>query len=384
MKKIIIAATALLLAAGGVILWEKMHRVPLEEKYRTAHVEKGDVAQAVTANGTLNPVVLVNVGTQVSGTVMKLHVDFNDPVKKDQILMELEPSLYRQQVNGSEASVKNAAAALDLAVSNEARIRDLRKQEYATSQEMDQAEQMLKSARAQLDLARAQNEKDRTNLSYTVIRSPVSGVVVSRDVDVGQTVAASFQTPTLFRIAQDLGKMQIDSNFAEADVGSIRVGQAARFTVDAFPGRLFQGKVRQIRINPTIQSNVVTYDVVVAVDNPDKILFPGMTAYVSIIVAQRQGALLVPNAALRFRPPSPDKKGSWEKGTGKKEKPGMGVVYILEQGKFRPVPIGAGITDNKFTEVASGDLKEGDHIVVEEAAPSDGGGPPKSFQMRTF
>ena len=162
--------------------------------------------------------------------------------------------------------------------------------------------QARKAAKAQLALARAQNERDRAQLAYSIIRSPVSGVVVARNIDVGQTVAASFQTPTLFQIAQDLSRMQIDSSFAEADIGSIRVGQAVHFNVDAFPSRSFKGVVKQIRLNPTTQQNVVTYNVVVLVDNPEQILLPGMTSYVSIVVAEREDALLVPNAALRFKP----------------------------------------------------------------------------------
>src|SRR5207249_3243253 len=196
-------------------------------------------------------------------------------------------------------------AALELAVANEARMRQLHRQGFISQQELDQVEEAAKAARAQLALAQAQLEKDRTNLAYTVIRSPVSGVVVDRQVDVGQTVAASFQTPTLFLIAQDLSRMQIDTSFAEADIGSIRVGQPVHFKVDAFPDRSFQGTVKLIRLNPVTQQNVVTYDVVIAVDNPDQILLPGMTAYVNIVVARRQGVPVVSNAALRCRPLEP-------------------------------------------------------------------------------
>ena len=205
-------------------------------------MEKGDISQTVSANGTINPVTLVSVGTQVSGTVKKLYVDFNSKVQKGQILLELDDALLAAQLKQSEANVQNAEASLDLATANEKRTRNLFALEYVAQQDLDTAIQAKKSAEAQLLLARAQLEKDRANLAYSVIRSPVSGVVVDREVDVGQTVAASLQTPTLFKIAQDLSKMQIDSNFAEADIGSIRVGQTVRFTVDAFADRRFRGR----------------------------------------------------------------------------------------------------------------------------------------------
>jgi HlyD family secretion protein len=201
---------------------------------------------------------------------------------------------------------------------------------------------------------------------------------------VGQTVAASFQTPTLFTIAQDLAQMQIDSNYAEADIGGIKVGQPTRFTVDAYPNRLFEGKVRQIRINPTTQSNVVTYDVVVDVNNEDLSLFPGMTAYVNIVVAQKKGVLLVPNAALRFKPPAPSRKpGAYVAGKDEKRKQNVGTVHAFENGRFLPISIAVGITDNKVTEVVSGDLKLGDKIVVEELVPTDSG-QQSTFKMRMF
>ncbi|HTO68207.1 MAG TPA: efflux RND transporter periplasmic adaptor subunit, partial [Bradyrhizobium sp.] len=266
---------AILALAGGGIAWMQ-NRDATKVKYRLVAVKAGDVTQTVSANGTLNPVVLVNVGTQVSGTVKALHVDFNDHVKAGQTLLELDPALLQAQVRQDEASVSNAQASLDLAIANERRSVTLWQQDSIARQAVDESIQAHKSAQAQLDLARAQLAKDRTNLAYSVIRSPVSGVVVNRAVDIGQTVAASFQTPTLFQIAQDLRKMQIDSSFAEADVGNIKVGQPVQFTVDAFPNRAFTASVRQIRLNATTQQNVVTYDVVVAVDNLEEILMPGM------------------------------------------------------------------------------------------------------------
>lgn len=379
-----------LAVAGGIAWWLMPKKMPPEARYATAPVERGAITQTVAANGTLNPVVLVSVGTQVSGTVTKLHADFNDQVKAGQILLELDPALLRAQLQESEASVASAKASLDLAQANAVRMRDLYAQEYAAKQDLDQAEQALKAAQAQLASAKAQADRDRANLSYAVIRSPVAGVVVSRSVDVGQTVAASFQTPTLFTIAQDLTHMQIDTSYAEADVGNIKVGQRATFSVDAFPNRRFRGEVRQVRLNPTTQQNVVTYDVVISVDNPDLILLPGMTAYVNITVAKSDNALMVPNAALRFRPAGagagakPDQGGKPQGGRGKGETVPMGTVYVIDNGQPRPIRVQVGITDNRFTEVTGGDLKEGSAVIVEDRQPPSGKNGGGSPPMRLF
>jgi HlyD family secretion protein len=381
------ALAAIVIAAGIAYYW--LHTADAPPLYRTQTVERGDVSQTVSANGTINPVTLVSVGTQVSGTVKKLYVDFNSKVKKGEILLKLDDSLLAAQLKQSTANVESAQASLDLAAANEKRTSDLFALEYVARQDLDTAVQAKKTAAAQLLAARAQMERDRANLSYSVIRSPVSGVVVDREVDVGQTVAASLQTPTLFKIAQDLSKMQIDTNFAEADIGGIRVGQSVHFTVDAFPDRHFMGEVKQIRLNPTTVSNVVTYDVVVNVDNPEKILLPGMTAYVNIAVAERKDTLLVPNAALRFKPapgdvqklPAGPAAGDARRNSGSRtggsagSKSGEskqsrdtfpGKVFILESGKLKPVSVMFGITDNRNTEIAGGDLKAGDQVVVGE------------------
>ncbi len=364
----------------GFALWQRA-RVAAERRYKTEAVVIGDVTKTVSANGTLNPVVLVNVGTQVSGTVQKLRADFNDRVRAGQILLELDPALFNAQVKQSEANLNDANATMGLAEANDARARRLWEQDSIAKQDVDTAAQALKSSRAKVELAAAQLSKDRTNLDYSVIRSPVSGVVVNRAVDLGQTVAASFQTPTLFQIAQDLSKMQIDSSFAEADVGSIKVGQPVRFTVDAFPDRSFNAIVQQVRLNPTIQQNVVTYDVVVAVDNQEQILMPGMTAYVNVILAERKKVLLVPNAALRFKPQAavgtaPAEKPKEERG-GK-----MGTVYVFKDTRFSLASVIIGISDNRFTEVISGNLRAGDQVVVSE---EDGGAEtqqPSTFRVR--
>ncbi|HVN35870.1 MAG TPA: efflux RND transporter periplasmic adaptor subunit [Casimicrobiaceae bacterium] len=381
-NRYVLAGLTLLVLAGAGAAWMGT-RDAVRPRFRLAAVKTGDITQAVSANGTLNPVVLVNVGTQVSGTVKKLHVDFNDHVKAGQVLLELDPALLQAQVRQDEAAVASAQASLDLAVANERRSEMLWAQDSIARQAFDESIQAHRSAQAQLDLARAQLAKDRTNLDYSVIRSPVSGVVVNRSVDIGQTVAASFQTPTLFQIAQDLRKMQIDSSFAEADVGSIKVNQPVQFTVDAFPNRSFTARVRQVRLNATTQQNVVTYDVVVAVDNPDEILMPGMTAYVNVIVARREGVLMVPNAALRFRPAGSAEASRQRPGAADKARATSGTVYVLDRGRPRAIPVQVGISDGRFTEIGDSSLKEGDEVVVgliEESAEQSA----TTLRMRMF
>ena len=391
--KITLTLLLVALAAGGSYWYRQSTTQSLEERYKLQTIERGEVTQTVSANGTLNPVVLVNVGTQVSGTVTRLYVDFNDKVEKGQALLELDDRLLAAQARQTAASVLNVAAALDLARANEARMKALFKEEYVSRQELEQAIQARRSSEAQLAQAQAAADKDQVNLRYTTIRSPVSGVVVDRVVDLGQTVAASLQTPTLIKIAQDLSEMRIDSSFAEADIGSIREGQQVRFTVDAFPSRSFQGKVQQIRLNPTTQQNVVTYNVRVSLSNPEHILLPGMTAYVSIGVASRQDVLLVPNAALRFRPPDGNPPGNGAagqrpggeaaEGKGRKRDAASGTVYRVEHGELKAIPVPLGITDQRNSEVLGGDLKAGDTVVVgENVAPSNG--KPSSVGMRLF
>lgn len=367
-----------LLAAVGVAGWFILGRSNSDasQRYRTAEVERGDIMQSVAANGTLNPVVLVNVGTQVSGTVKKLYVDFNDRVKPNQVLAELDPALFRAQLKQSEANLANAKANLELAVAREKRNRDLYHRKFISADALDQAVQTLDSSKAQELLAQAQLEKDRTNLEYSVIRSPISGVVVARNVDVGQTVAASFQTPTLFQIAKDLREMQIDTTVAEADVGGVAVGQTVQFSVDAFPERNFVGKVKQIRINPTIQQNVVTYDVVVGVDNADLKLMPGMTAHIRVVVEQKKNALRIPKEALRFKPTDAEPAGRGGKRAGP-------TVYRLAGSRLEPVAIKTGISDASYVEVTGGDLKPGDKLVTKELQGKKDKDNAK-FQVRPF
>jgi HlyD family secretion protein len=356
---------------GAYYVYQLSHKKKPEDLYRLQTVVSGDIEQNVTANGTINPVTLVNVGTQVSGRVKKIYADYNDQVKKGQILLELEDELFKAQIAQSVGNVKNNEASLELAKANEIRMRSLFEKEYVSKQELDQSVQALKSAEAQLSTTKAQLTRDQTNYGYSIIKSPVAGVVVDRVVDVGQTVAASLQTPTLFKIAQDLSKMQIDTSFAEADIGRIQVGQVAKFNVDAFPNKNFEGMVKQIRLNPTNTANVVTYDIVISVDNPDQKLLPGMTAYVNITFAKHDNVLLVPNAALRYRPKNEDTMMALKKEDKKTDKPkaendglARGKVYILKDNKPQLVRVKTSITNGKFTEIISSELKPNDLVIT--------------------
>lgn len=398
-KNILVLLLLVAIAAAAYWYYKHTHQPKPEDLYRLDEVTQGHIEQTVSANGTLNPVSLISVGTQVSGIVRKMYVDFNDVVKKDQVLLELDSRLFNAQIAQSQGSVRNNEAAVELAIANEKRMRQLYAQEYVSKQELDTAVQVLKSARAQLETARGLLARDVTNLNFSIIRSPVSGVVVNRVVDVGQTVAASFQTPTLIQIAQDLSKMQIDTSFAEADIGKIKEGQKVNFNVDAFPDRSFEGVVKQLRLNSTNTSNVVTYNVVVSVDNQDLTLLPGMTAYVNIIVDRALHALLVPNAALRYKPKldsaaTPDSskpeagggegKRGWRKHGAKGEGQGaaassvMGKIYVLKAGKPVMVRVHTGITDGRSTVVSGDGLAAGDKVIVSELqsdnAPNKGQG----------
>jgi HlyD family secretion protein len=384
-KKIIIAAIlVLIIGAGGAYFFKNRGNAV---KFRTEKVTRGDMRAAVTATGTMSAVVTVLVGTQVSGTIKQLFVDFNSIVKKDQLLALIDPALPQAKVEQARASLQSAAANVE---KSEAALLDTKRtmernqtlfaKNYIARSDVDTAETNYQSALAQVNVVKAQVEQARaalqveeTNLRYTRILSPVDGIVISRNVDIGQTVAASFQTPTLFNIAQDLTQMQIDTNVDEADIGKILVGQPVQFSVDAYPDTTFNGKVSEIRNAPTTVQNVVTYIVVIKVDNPELKLKPGMTANVSIITATQAGALKVPNAALRF-------KWTVEKAAdkGKTEGPAKGAeavkdpaprktqgLWILDNDKPRRVQITAGISDGNFTEILSGDLKEGDAVILE-------------------
>src|SRR6266851_2102965 len=273
--------------------------------YQTATVTRGPMTQAVTATGTLNPVVNVQVGSQVSGNIAKLFADFNSQVKAGQTVAQIDPMLFQAAVTQAEGDVANAQAALELAKVNATRTQQLFNQKNSSQQDLDAANANLHQAEANVKIKQGALDKAKADLDHCTITSPIDGVVISRSVDVGQTVAASLQAPVIFQIANDLSKMQIDSNVAEADIGAVQVDQDVDFTVDAFPTQTFHGKVVQVRNAPITVQNVVTYDTVIGVSNPDLKLKPGMTATVTITTAQRAGVLKVPNAALRFKPPEP-------------------------------------------------------------------------------
>jgi len=414
------------LAAGGYWMLQKNKAETAKPRYRTQALDRGTIAQRISANGTLNPVTVVNVGTQISGTVARLHTDFNSQVKAGQVLAELDPSLLKAQIAQSEATLRSAQATVTLARTTLERNQSLRERGFISDSALDSARKDLESALAQVAALRAQIDRDRTNLSYSVIRSPINGIVVDRTIDVGQTVAASFQTPTLFKIARDLQAMQIDTSVSEADIGNIKPGMPVAFTVDAFRDKDFAGKVRVIRLNPTVQQNVVTYNVVIDVRNDTGVLLPGMTAQVNIVTQRRDNVLRMPNAALRFRPTEdpdakPDKgsertaaKGDVKgetatieargdakggpkgdaKGAAESDAP-MGrygplrrasrVYKLNEAGDPVPVDVRTGIADTRFTEVVGEALQDGDAVIVREVndkgAPTPGG---PNFRMRLF
>jgi len=407
-KKILVAVVlAVILALGGFyLLKNKGNGV----QFKTAKVSRGDLRATVTATGTVSAVTTVLVGTQVSGTVKQIFVDYNSPVKKGQLLAQIDPALSdakvsqaRANLQAAAANVEKAQAALQDADRTLERNRTLFARNFIARSDLDTADANRLSALAQLNVAKAQVEQQKaalnqeeTTLSYTRILSPVDGTVISRNVDIGQTVAASFQTPTLFSIAQDLTRMQIDTNVDEADIGKIRVGQSVQFTVDAYPDSTFPGGVSEIRNAPTTIQNVVTYDVVVKVANPELKLKPGMTANVSIITALEKGVLKVPNAALRFKwqpagaSPARESAGTagavGATGAGRPQAlqatngPKTQGVWILDGKKPRRAPLTLGISDGNETAVLSGELKEGDAVIIdatgqEKKGASQTGGP---------
>ncbi|MGD0044738.1 MAG: efflux RND transporter periplasmic adaptor subunit, partial [Isosphaeraceae bacterium] len=388
-------------------------------------ITRGDLRSTVTATGTLNAVTTVLVGTQVSGMIKKLHADFNSPVKKGQIVAEIDPATFEAAVENAKENLAQAWSTVQkdkATLADATRIRDRYRKLFAkgyvdeadytaaeTTHDADEAQLAADSHNAMQMEAVLQSAK--INLDYTKIVCPVDGVVVSRNVDVGQTVAASFTTPTLFTIAQDLTKMQIDTNVDEADIGRVKVPQDVEFTVDAYPDRTFHGTVKQIRIAPIIVQNVVTYDVVITVDNTDLKLMPGMTANVSVVVASKEGVLKVPNAALRFKPTEKDgvnpQAAAAEKAAGRPPAPSAAErgsagppggktggrpggarsysVWILQKHAPQRVPVTIGISDGTFSEVTTGDLREGQEVIVESSSrPLKSGGTGGSQSIPRF
>lgn len=333
--------------------------------YLTRALDRGDIIQTISANGTLTPVLLVNVGTQISGTVARLYADFNDEVETGQILAELDPALLQAQLQQSGANLLSAQTQHNITKSKLERHQRLYEQGFISAEGLDIVKQELDAARAQLAVSRAQVERDRANLNYSIIKSPISGVVIARDVDIGQTVAANFQTPVLFQIAKDLREMQINISVSEADIGLLHIGQPINFTVDAYQNRTFSGTVKQVRLNPTIQENVVTYNVVAMVSNDEGALLPGMTANIHFVVDQRRNVLRMPNAALRYQPDDAESAGS-AGARIKKKSDGQVTVYQLIDGVRAVAYVATGITDGNYTEIVAGELKEGDAVIIRD------------------
>ncbi|MGE0469273.1 MAG: efflux RND transporter periplasmic adaptor subunit [Nitrospira sp.] len=385
---LIISMLAIGLAIGGYVFFNGERKVPVQ--YRTAAVERGSVISIVSATGTINPVVLVEVGTQVSGMIKSLHADFNSQVKAGETVAVIDPEPFKarreQAISNLEVARSNIARSkADLAQRKREldRVQSLLPQQFVSQNDVDVALTNYQSAEAQLRVAEAQvrqagaalNVADQ-ELKYTVIRSPIEGIVVARNVEVGQTVAASFATPNLFLIALDLTKMQVNTNVSESDIGGMAEGQDAVFTVDAYPGESFTGSIRQVRLAPINIQNVVTYNVVVGVDNKDLRLKPGMTANVSIVVAQKDQTLKIPNAALRFTPPKSERNRHEVDGqvvsavegpsTAKSDKQlsQKTIWKLTEDGSLAPAPVQIGISDGIATEMLSGALKEGELVVV--------------------
>jgi HlyD family secretion protein len=428
-----------ILVAAGLFVAFRLNQKP-EAEYFTARVEQGDIRQVIEATGTINPVTLVQVGSQVSGMISKLYVDFNSKVSQGQVIAEIDPKLFQGAVQQAQADLQNAQATLAAAKANLAKDEATLKQnklDYERAKSLVppgvMSQQQLDQAKATYDAISAQVGSDRagiqqaeaqvaqktaslkvaqTNLDYTIIRAPTNGTVVNRNIDIGQTVAASLQAPTLFTIAQDLTKMYVYAKTDEGDVGQIRRGHNADFQVDAFPKEMFHGTVSQVRMNATTVQNVVTYDTIVEFKNPDMKLFPGMTAYVSIPVASVSDVVKIPNAALRYKPDLPAEKvrelyskygitapqnqqaaraeaPSQQPGGGTREHPAPGsngtpdtaVVWkLLPDKSLQPVQVHIGLTDHTYTALTGGEIKPGDELVTgattakAAAAPSMGGG----------
>ncbi len=385
---LVVAVIVLGLAGGGFWYWK--HQAPDAPDYRTVPVTRGDLIQSVTATGQINPVTNVTVGSQVSGIINRIYVDFNSRVTNQQLVAQIDPSTYKALVAQARGDLASAKAAEDLAMVEEERASALYTNRILAKSDYDSAMATAHQAEATVMIKQAALDQANANLDYTSIYSPIDGVVISRNVDVGQTVAASFSAPTLFVIANDLSKMQIDALVSEADIGGVETNQIVNFTVDAFPMRNFHGTVIQIRNAAQTNQNVISYDTVIAVNNSDLKLRPGMTANVSIVTAEQTNALKVPNAALRFRPPdtadtnkpaiasaaagappgaASPAAGQHATGNGRNKGAKFSrTVYVLGDGPNgakapKPVQVRTGISDGVSTEIVDG-LKEGDEVVT--------------------
>lgn len=343
-----------------------------KDEYVTQKLAKGSITEKVTASGIINPISTINIGTQVSGTISEIYVDYNTPVKKDQVLAQIDPALFEATVAQRQAALDIAKAEVEV-VKNDIiyykkhldRIKKLNSSRYSADKELESAQRDYDNSIAQRALKEAQIKQAeaslnsaKIDLNYTKIVSPVDGIVVSKEVEVGQTVAASFQTPTLFNVAEDLTKMQIEASVVEADIAKVKEGQTVEFSVDSYPDEIFYGIVTQVRNEAINTSNVVTYEVIIEIDNKDLKLKPGMTANVEVITSEKQNALLVPNQALRFY--IEDENG----GSSRRYKDKG--LWIIAGGRPQRVAVKTGVSDDNNTEVSSADLHEGDEVIVEK------------------
>jgi HlyD family secretion protein len=366
MRKVVLIAVAIALV-GGAAAYYFFGRGETKVSYSTERIRRGGMTDVVSSSGVVNPVGTVLVGTQVSGTILRIHADFNSMVRKGQVIAEIDPAIFlsrREQARAdlaqAEAQVRKAEADREQALRLLERMRNLRATDSVSQSSLDDAETKalgadadVSVARARVAQARATLDHEETNLAYARILSPVDGVVVSRNVDVGQTVAASFQTPTLFTIAEDLTRMQIEASVDEADIGKVRAGQDATFTVDAYPESTFRGTVEQVRLAPTTVENVVTYNVIVRVANEELLLKPGMTATVAIVAERKEGVLMAPGAALRFVNPTD--------GGARYDTPGL---WVLRAGAPVRVAVATGIAEGEWMEIAKGEVAEGEEVIV--------------------
>lgn len=345
---------------------------PVADSYETKKLARGAITEKVTASGIINPISTINIGTQVSGTISEIYVDYNSPVEKNQVLAIIDPALFEATVAQRQAALDIAKAEVEV-VKNDIiyykkhldRIKKLNRSQYSADKELESAQRDYDNAIAQKALKEAQIKQAeaslnsaKIDLNYTKIVSPVEGIVVSKEVEVGQTVAASFQTPTLFNVAEDLTKMQIEASVVEADIAKVKEGQTVEFSVDSYPDEIFYGVVTQVRNEAITTSNVVTYEVIIEIDNKDLKLKPGMTANVEIISSEKQDALLVPNQALRFY--IDDGSG----GSAKRYKDKG--IWVLKNSQPERIAVKTGVSDDNNTEISSEELKEGDEIIIEK------------------
>jgi HlyD family secretion protein len=400
-RTVIISLVVLAAVAGGYAVYQKRASKTNDPKYRTEVADVGTVAETVTATGTISAVTTVQVGSQVSGIISKIYVDFNSPVKKGQLLAELDPTPFQLQVQQRQADVTQATVQMRNAEVQYERSKRLIAEKLVPEADFDAARANFQGMQAQVAQAQAALKQSQTNLGYANIYSPIDGVVVARQYDIGQTVAASFQAPTLFTIAEDLTKMQVQADVDQSDISRVATGQTATFTVDAYPEQRFSGKISQIRLNATQNQNVITYPVIIDVANPDGRLKPKMTADVVVEVARVDNVLRVPNAALRFKPIEVGRASDGEAGSGggratqagpggPRGQGGQGggqakgvrgaaqalgdaqrphrrqqTVYVVgANNAVRPVTVKTGISDGRFTAITDGELKEGEKIAV--------------------